>query len=265
MELGKDISAIVAGGATGLGAAAAANLAEAGCKVAILDMYRPEGEELARKIGGIYCHLEISSEVTVDTAFDLAREKNGPERILVNCSGLALDQPAVWREKDGGRIMLHDIGSFERLLQVNLIGTFYTAVKSAAAMMTLSPLDNGIRGVIINSASLAAEDGREGQVAYAASEGGVLAMTRPLARDLVNEGIRVVTIMAGSYDTALFTSRANDATNEMLTSKRAPAGMGDPAEFAEAVQRIIRDDNINGQWVRLSGAKPLSPAHVTVA
>jgi NAD(P)-dependent dehydrogenase (short-subunit alcohol dehydrogenase family) len=260
MELGKDISAVVAGGATGLGAAAAEMLAAAGCKVAILDMYRPEGEELASRIGGIYCHLEISSEVTVDTALDMARAEHGIERILVNCSGLALDQKTVWRDAETGRVMLHDVPSFERLLQVNLTGTFYMTVKSAAAMMTLPTLDNGLRGVIINSASLAAEDGLIGQVAYAASEGGVLAMTRPLARDLVNEGIRVVTVMAGRYDTALFATPSDDSAQTLHTAKRSPTGMGDPREFADAVRHIVTDDEMNGQWVRLSGAKQANAA-----
>jgi|EndMetStandDraft_4_1072995.scaffolds.fasta_scaffold73097_3 NAD(P)-dependent dehydrogenase (short-subunit alcohol dehydrogenase family) len=253
MRLGNDISAVVAGGATGLGAAAAEKLAAAGCKVAILDMYREPGEALARKIGGIYCHLEISSEITVDTALDFAREEHGPERILLNCAGIALDQKAVWR--DNGKILMHDVPSFERLLQVNLTGTFYMATKSAAAMMNLAPLDNGIRGVIINSASVAAEDGLEGQAAYAASEGGVLALTRPLARDLVNDGIRVVTIMAGRYDTAMFTGRSEDVTQKVGTVQRDPSGMGDPKEFADTVRKVIEDDDINGQWVRLSSAK----------
>jgi NAD(P)-dependent dehydrogenase (short-subunit alcohol dehydrogenase family) len=253
MKLGKDISAIVAGGATGLGAATAEKLAAAGCKVAILDMYREPGEALARKIGGIYCHLEISSEITVDTAIDFAREEHGAERILVNCAGVALEQKAVWR--DNGRILLHDVPSFERLLQVNLTGTFYMATKSAAGMMNLTPLDNGIRGVIINSASVAAEDGLEGQAAYAASEGGVLALTRPLARDFVNDGIRVVTIMAGRYDTVMFTDRSEDVTQKVGTKQRQPAEMSDPGEFADMVRKVIEDDDINGQWVRLSGAK----------
>lgn len=253
MRLGKDISAIVAGGATGLGAAAAEKLAEAGCKVAILDMYREPGEALARKLGGIYCHLEISSEITVDTALDFAREEHGPERILLNCAGIALDQKAVWR--DNGKIIMHDVPSFERLLQVNLTGTFYMATKSAAAMMSLNPLDNGIRGVIINSASVAAEDGLEGQAAYAASEGGVLALTRPLARDFVNDGIRVVTIMAGRYDTNMFTARSEDVTQKVGTTQRDANGMTDPVEFADTVRKVIEDDEINGQWVRLSGAK----------
>lgn len=260
MRLGKDISAIVAGGATGLGAATAEKLAKAGCRVAILDMYRQEGEELARKIGAIYCHLEISSEITVDTALDMAREENGIERILVNCAGLALDQPAVWRDQDSGRILIHDVPSFERLLQVNLTGTFYMAIKSAQAMMSLVPLEKGIRGVIINSASLAAEDGLERQVAYAAAEGGVLAMTRPLARDLINEGIRVTTIMAGRYDTALFAAPSEDATEKIGATKRTPAGLGDPDEFAETVVNVINDDNINGQWVRMAGAKQANAA-----
>ncbi len=255
MRLGKDISAIVAGGAKGLGAAAAEKLAAAGCKVAILDMYREEGEALAGRIGAIYRHLEISSEITVDTALDFAREEHGLERVLINCAGIAMDQPTVWRNPDTGRIMLHDVASFERLLQVNLTGTFYMATKSAAAMMTLPPLEGGIRGIIINSASVAAEDGLEGQAAYAASEGGVLALTRPLARDLVNEGIRVVTIMSGRYDTAMFAERSEDMTQKIKANERDPGTVADPKEFADTVLRMISDDDINGQWVRMSAAK----------
>lgn len=255
MRLGNDISAIVAGGAKGLGAAAAEKLAAAGCRVAILDMYREEGEALAARIGAIYRHLEISSEITVDTALDFAREEHGIERILVNCAGIALDQRAVWRDPETGRIMTHDVPSFERLLQVNLTGTFYMATKSAAAMMTLPPLDGGIRGVIINSASTASEDGMEGQAAYAASEGGVLALTRPLARDLVNEGIRVVTIMSGLYDTAMFARRSEDMTEKVGATEQSPSVMADPREFAELVLKVIGDDEINGQWVRMNSAK----------
>lgn len=253
MKLGSNISAIVAGGATGLGAAAAEKLAQAGCKVAILDMYREPGEALARKIGGIYCHLEISSEITVDTAIAMARGEQGPARVLVNCAGVALEQRSVWREN--GRTIMHDVPSFERLLQVNLTGTFYMATRAAAGMLDLPQLDGGIRGIIINSASLAAEDGLEGQAAYAASEGGVLALTRPLARDLVNDGIRVVTIMAGRYDTAMFTERSTDMTEKVGVKQRQPAGMTDPAEFADMVMKVIADDDINGQWMRLSAAK----------
>lgn len=255
MKLGNDISAIVAGGAKGLGAAAAEKLAAAGCKVAILDMYREEGEALARRIGGIYRHLEISSEITVDTALDFAREEHGLERILVNCAGVAIEQPAVWRDKDTGRILLHDVPSFERLLQVNLTGTFYMATKSAAAMMSLPPLDGGIRGIIINSASLAAEDGQAAQAAYAASEGGVLALTRPLARDLVEEGIRVVTIMSGRYDTAIFAERSEDMTQKIQTTEVDPSVLADPVEFADTVVSVVGDDTINGQWVRMKSAR----------
>jgi NAD(P)-dependent dehydrogenase (short-subunit alcohol dehydrogenase family) len=255
MILGSDISAIVAGGAKGLGAAAAESLAAAGCKVAIHDMYRDEGEALAARIGANYRHLEISSEITVDTALDFAREEHGMERILINCAGIAIDQPAVWRDPDSGRIMLHDVPSFERLLQVNLTGTFYLATKSAAAMMTMPPLEGGIRGIIINSASVAAEDGNEGQAAYAASEGGVLALTRPLARDLINEGIRVVTIMSGRYDTAVFAERSEDMTQKVATTEQDASILADPKEFAQTVLRVIGDDEINGQWVRMASAK----------
>ena len=255
MKLGNDISAVVAGGAKGLGAATAEKLAAAGCKVAILDMYRKEGEALAARIGAIYRHLEISSEITVDTALDFAREENGIERILVNCAGVALDQPAVWRDPDSGQIKTHDVPSFERLLQVNLTGTFYMATKSAAAMMTLPPVSGGIRGVIINSASVASEDGKEGQCGYAASEGGVLALTRPLARDLVNEGIRVVTIMSGRYDTAVFAERSEDMTQKIETTEQDANVLADAGEFAELALKVIGDDEINGQWVRMKSAQ----------
>lgn len=255
MKLGKNISAIVAGGAKGLGAAAAEKLAAAGCKVAILDMFREEGEALARKIGGIYRHLEISSEITVDTAIDFARDEHGIERILVNCAGVALDQPTVWRDKNSGRIMLHDVPSFERLLQVNLTGTFYMATKSASAMMELEPLENGIRGIIINSASVASEDGFSGQAAYAASEGGVLALTRPMARDLVDEGIRVVTIMSGRYDTTMFAERSTDMTQKVKAAEVDSSVLDDPKEFADLVVELVGNDEINGQWVRMKGAK----------
>lgn len=255
MQLGNQISAIIAGGATGLGAAAAERLAAKGCKIAILDMHRQQGETLARKLGGIYCHLEISSEITVDMAIEFAREENGIERILLNCAGIAHEQRAVWRDPQG-RIMLHDVASFERLLQVNLTGTFYMALKSASAMMTLAPVDaNGMRGLIINSASLAAEDGLEGQAAYAASEGGVLALTRPLARDLLEDGIRVVTIMPGRYDTAMFIERGSEFRQMTATAKQPLAGLSDPGEFADMVIQICENDDYNGQCIRLSGAK----------
>jgi NAD(P)-dependent dehydrogenase (short-subunit alcohol dehydrogenase family) len=219
-------------------------------------MYRPEGEALARDIGGIYCHLEISSEITVDTAIEFAREEHGPERILVNCAGVALEQPSAWRDQQSGSIMMHDVPSFERLLQVNLTGTFYMATKAAASMMQLQPLNgSGARGVIINSASVAAEDGLAGQAAYAASEGGVLALTRPLARDLAPEGIRVVTIMPGRYDTMMFTDRGRATMQATGTKQKNPAGMSDPDEFADMVVRICQDDEVTGETIRLNGAK----------
>lgn len=256
MQLSNQISAIVGGGATGLGAAAAKALAARGVRVAILDMYRAEGEALAREINGVYCHLEISSEITVDTAIEFAREEHGPERILVNCAGVALEQPAAWRDKATGAVMMHDVPSFERLLQVNLTGTFYMTTKAASAMMELPPIDaSGARGVIINSASVAAEDGFAGQAAYAASEGGVLALTRPLARDLAPEGIRVVTIMPGRYDTVMFTDRGQATRQAVGTHQENRDGMSDPNEFADIVVRVCEDDRVTGECIRLSGAR----------
>jgi NAD(P)-dependent dehydrogenase (short-subunit alcohol dehydrogenase family) len=195
MQLGKSVAAVVTGGASGLGAATARALAGKGVKVAIFDLNEAEGKKLAKEIGGHYFKCDVTSESSVDAALAAARSAHGQERILVNCAGIAIGKRTVRRVKETGAIEPHDIASFAKCVQVNLIGTFLMITKCAAGMLSLKPLDaDGQRGVIVNTSSVAAEDGQMGQVAYAASKGGVLSMTLPIARDLAKDGVRVVTI-----------------------------------------------------------------------
>ncbi len=252
MQLGNTISAVIAGGATGLGAAAAQRLAGEGCKIAILDTEREPGAALAARLGGIYCHFDPTNESSIDAALDAAREENGIERVLLNCFGFAFRQRAVWREPLGG-IMRHDRANFERLLQANLTGAFLMAVKSAAAMLQLPPLDGeGARGIIINSASLAAEDGLEGQTAYAAAEGGIVALTRPMARDLLEDGIRVVTIMPGRVEAHIPLAGFGPVP---ASGMQLSLDAVELREFADTVIEVCRNEDYNGQCIRIGGAR----------
>lgn len=253
MKLGPGISAVVAGGATGLGASTAEALARAGCKVAILDNQREPGESLAQKIDAIYCHIELTSQYTVDAALEFARETNGVERVLVNFAGVSEIQPTAWRDPESGRIFIHDIPSFERLLQINLTGAFYLAARSAQAMMTLPPLGpTGERGVIINSASRSAEDGLGGEAALAASEGGVLALTRPMARDLAGEGIRVMTIMPGLAETNPLPDQPDDIAAALVTMELRMESLAGSVRVAHTVLEICENEALNGQVLRLT-------------
>jgi NAD(P)-dependent dehydrogenase (short-subunit alcohol dehydrogenase family) len=253
MKLGPGISAVVAGGAAGLGASTAEALARAGCKVAILDNQRAPGEALAERLGAIYCHIELSSQYTVDAALEFARQANDIERILVNFAGVAETQPIAWRDPESGRIFIHDIPSFERLLQINLTGTFYLAARSAQAMMTLPPLGpGGERGVIINTASRSAEDGLGGQAALAASEGGVLALTRPMARDLAGEGVRVMTIMPEMAEINPLAEHSDDIAAALKTMGKQIEGLADSARVAHTVLEICENEALNGQVLRLT-------------
>lgn len=258
MKLGPGVSTVIAGGATGLGAATAEALAGAGCKVAILDMQKEPGEALARKIGGLYVAFDIGSDASVDAALAFARESHGVERVLVNFIGVVERQPTAWRDPEGGVIRIHDIASFERLLHVNLTGAFRLAAKAAQAMMTLPPASpDGERGVIINSVSAASEDGLRGQVAYAAAEGGILALTRPMARDLAGEGIRVMTIIPGLYDVNASGRRSapDDASPAAGAAQAGDAARAEDIAKAEHVARTVigvcENTTLNGQVLRL--------------
>ena len=202
MEI-KGTAAVVTGAASGLGEATARALAERGAKVAIFDRDADRGEKVASEIGGIFCEVDVTSDEKVAAAFTKARKAHGQERILVNCAGVATAAKTVGRDKETKAPKLYPLQQFELTIQINLIGSFRCIANAAFGMVGLEPLADGERGVIINTASVAAEDGQIGQAAYSASKGGVLSMTLPIARDLMNDGVRVNTILPGVFKTPM--------------------------------------------------------------
>ena len=203
MKLDSSISAVITGGASGLGAATARRLAAAGVKVALFDLNAAAGEALAAELGGVFCAVDVTQEDQVDAGFAKARAAIGQERILVNCAGTGNAIKTASRDKATGEIRAFPTANFERIIQINLIGTFRCIAKSAAGMLSLPALEGGERGAIVNTASVAAQDGQIGQASYSASKAGIVGMTLPIARDLMNEGIRVNTILPGLFDTPL--------------------------------------------------------------
>src|SRR4051794_36972914 len=198
------VSAVVTGGASGLGEATARELARRGSKVAIFDRDTGRGETVASEFGGIFCEVDVTSDEKVKDAFEKARAAHGQERILVNCAGVANAAKTVARDKETKAARLYPMQQFELAIQINLIGSFRCIANAAVGMVDLDPIGaDGERGVIINTASVAAEDGQIGQAAYSASKGGVLAMTLPIARDLMNDGVRVNTILPGVFKTPM--------------------------------------------------------------
>ncbi|MEL7454485.1 MAG: SDR family NAD(P)-dependent oxidoreductase, partial [Pseudomonadota bacterium] len=202
MKLDNTITAVVTGGASGLGAATARALASHGVKVGIFDMNAEKGEAIAAEIGGAFANVNVTSDDQVDAGFEKIRAALGQERILVNCAGTGNAAKTAGRDRNTGEIKHFPLDRFDLIIQINLVGTFRCIAKSAAGMLTLDPVD-GERGAIVNTASVAAEDGQMGQAAYSASKGGVVGMTLPIARDLAREFIRVNTILPGIFDTPL--------------------------------------------------------------
>ncbi len=184
MKLDSTVAAVVTGGASGLGAATARALAAKGVKVAIFDLQEEKGLAMAAEIGGVFCEVNVTDDASVDAGFAKAREAHGQERILVNCAGTGNAIKTASRSKEDGSIKHFPLDAFNWIIQINLVGTFRCIAKSAAGMMTLDPQEDGDRGAIVNTASVAAEDGQIGQAAYSASKGGVVGMTLPIARDL---------------------------------------------------------------------------------
>jgi NAD(P)-dependent dehydrogenase (short-subunit alcohol dehydrogenase family) len=255
MHLGKGIAAVVTGGGSGLGAATARALASRGVRVAVLDVDEAEGTRIATEVGGHFFACDVTREASVQAALYAARAAHGQERILVNCAGIAVGMRTVRRVKETGAIEPHDMASFAKCVEVNLIGTFMMISKCAAGMMATKPLDgDGERGVIINTSSVAAEDGQLGQVAYAASKGGVLALTLPVARDLAKEGIRVVTILPGLFETPMFNALPDEARQALAAQVPFPSRLGKPAEYAMLAVHICENPMLNGAAIRLDGA-----------
>ena len=261
MKLDGNISAVVTGGASGLGAATARALAETGVKVALFDLDEKGGNAVAEETGGVFCVCDVTSNDSIESALQSARAEHGQERILVNCAGIALGTKTARRSRETGDIIPHDIAAYAKVIAVNLTGTFNMIALSAAGMMATEPVtDDGGRGVVINTSSIAAQDGQVGQVAYAASKGGVSAMTLPIARDLAREGIRVVTILPGLFNTPMVQALPDNIRDALGASVPFPSRMGEPAEYGALARHICENDMLNGECIRLDGAIRMSPS-----
>ncbi|QIG81053.1 SDR family NAD(P)-dependent oxidoreductase [Stakelama tenebrarum] len=258
MQLDSTIAAVVTGGASGLGEATARALAAKGVRVAIFDLQKDKGAEVAREIGGTFCEVNVTSEESVDAGFEKARAAHGQERILVNCAGTGNAIKTASRSKEDGGIKHFPLDAFDRIIQINLIGTFRCIAKSAAGMLTLDAVDDE-RGAIVNTASVAAEDGQIGQAAYSASKGGVVGMTLPIARDLMGEGIRVNTILPGIFDTPLLGAAPQNVRDALAASVPFPRRLGKPEEYARVALCMIETGYFNGEDVRLDGAIRMQP------
>jgi len=213
----------------------------------------------ARDIGGVFCSVDVTSDASVDEGFARARAAHGQERILVNCAGIGGAVKTASRDKQTGAIRHFPLADFDRVVQINLVGTFRCLAKSAAGMLSLEPQAGGDRGVIINTASVAAEDGQMGQAAYSASKGGIVALTLPVARDLMNESIRVNTILPGIFDTPMMARAPEQVRASLAASVPYPKRLGDPSEYAHLAMAIIENGYFNGEAVRLDGAIRMAP------
>ncbi len=259
MKLDASVSAIVTGGASGLGAATVRALRSHGVKVAIFDMNEKVGAAMADETGATFCSVNVVKEDSVDAGFAKARAANGQERILVNCAGTGIAIKTASRAKETGEIKAHPLDQFEKIIQINLIGTFRCIAKSAAGMLSLDVLPDGDRGVIISTASIAAQDGQIGQAAYSASKGGVVGMTLPIARDLSTEGIRVNTILPGLFNTPLLAGAPQNVKDALASSVPFPKRLGDPSEYASLALQMIQNGYFNGECVRLDGSLRMAP------
>lgn len=260
MKVDSTVSAVITGGASGLGKATARLLADKGAKVAIFDLNEDLGEATAKELGGVFCKVNVTSEEDVIAGFEKARAANGQERILINCAGIGNGIKTAGRDKKTGEIKTFPIDQFELVIQINLIGTFRCIAQSAAGMMTLDPVDEyGERGAVVNTASVAAQDGQIGQAAYTASKAGVLGMTLPIARDLMTEGIRVNTILPGLFETPLLASLPENVRQALSASVPFPKRLGQPPEYADLALTMIENAYFNGESVRLDGAIRMAP------
>lgn len=247
------MAAIVTGGGSGLGAATAAALAQAGCRVAVLDRNAAAGTAVADGIKGAFCACDVADAESAAAAIAQARATHGVARIVVNCAGIGTAGRIVGRE---GPMPL---GDFARVIHVNLIGTFNILRLAAAEMQSLEPLEDGERGVVINTASVAAFDGQIGQAAYAASKGGIASLTLPAARELARFGIRVLTIAPGLFQTPLLDGLPEEAQQSLAASIPFPARLGKPSEYAALVMSCICNSFLNGETIRLDGALRMAP------
>ena len=244
---------LVTGGASGLGAATARMAAENGGKVVIADLQAEAGEKLAQDIGGRFVKCDVSSESDAKAAVAMALKEYGALHVLVNCAGIAIAEKTIGKEGS------HSLASFTRCVTVNLIGTFNMIRLAADAMAKAVPNAAGERGVIVNTASVAAFDGQIGQAAYSASKGGIVGMTLPVARDLSRSGIRVCTIAPGIFETPMLMGLPKEAQDSLGKQVPFPSRLGRPIEYAQLARQIIENEMLNGETIRLDGAIRMAP------
>jgi NAD(P)-dependent dehydrogenase (short-subunit alcohol dehydrogenase family) len=251
------VSAVVSGGASGLGEATVRDLAAAGVKVVIADLNEAKGKTLADEVGGVFVKTDVSDETQVEAAVQAAVDTGAPLRVVVNSAGIGWASRTV--NRDGSP---HDLASFQKVIQINLVGTFNLMRIGAAAIAKTEPADaDGLRGVVVNTASVAALEGQTGQIAYSASKGGIVGMTLPAARDLAAIGVRVNTICPGIIDTPIYgEGEAADAFKAKLSAPVPfPKRMGKASEFAHLVRALIENDYMNGETVRFDGGIRFQP------
>ena len=247
-------AALVTGGGSGLGEATARELARLGAKVAVLDVNLDNAQRVASEIDGIACHCDITNTESLQAAMDAAAAAHGPARILMNIAGIGSAKRVVG--KDGSAAPLED---FAKVINVNLIGTYNASRLFAAACAKLDPLEDGERGVMVFTASVAAFDGQVGQQAYSASKGGLVGMTLPMARDLAQHGIRVCTIAPGLFSTPLMRTLPEPVQASLAASIPFPPRLGKPEEFASLAAHIVTNTHLNGEVIRLDGALRMAP------
>ena len=244
----SNTAAIVTGGASGLGEATARHFADQGAQVTILDRDQDRGAQVAREIGGHFAQTDVTEESSVSAAITTAMENMGRITAAVNCAGIAYGIKTVGR--DGP----HPLDAFQRTIDINLAGTFNVSRLAAAEIAKNEPEPDGARGVIINTASIAAFDGQKGQVAYAASKGGVVGMTLPMARDLASTGIRVMAIAPGIFMTPMLAGLPEEVQQQLAADVPNPARLGDPKEYARLAGFIVEMGYLNGEVIRIDGA-----------
>jgi NAD(P)-dependent dehydrogenase (short-subunit alcohol dehydrogenase family) len=247
------ISAIVTGGASGLGAATARALAGKGAKVAVCDLNTKLAESVAAEIKGTAVTCDVADSASAEAAVAAAEKAHGPVRVLVNCAGIGVAKRVIGRD---GPMPLAD---FDRVIRINLIGSFNMLRLATAPMSKLEPLANGERGVVINTASVAAYDGQIGQAAYSASKGGIVGMTLPIARELAQFGIRVMTIAPGLFLTPLLAGLPQEAQDSLAAAIPFPHRLGQPEEFASLALHMIDNPYLNGEVVRLDASLRMAP------
>jgi NAD(P)-dependent dehydrogenase (short-subunit alcohol dehydrogenase family) len=249
----KDQAAIVTGGASGLGAATARRLASQGAKVAVCDINARLAETVAAEIGGVAVACDVADSASAEAAIAFAAKAHGPARVLVNCAGIGVAKRVIGRD---GPMPLSE---FDRVIKVNLIGTFNMLRLATADMSKLEPVSTGERGVVISTASIAAYDGQIGQSAYSASKGGIVAMTLPIARELAQFGIRVLAIAPGLFLTPLLANLPQEAQDSLAAAIPFPRRLGSADEFASLVQHMIDNPYLNGEVVRLDASLRMAP------